>query len=142
VTEKPEARMFTGPKTLDDIHARLEDCWADNGHVPESIRNQVAIAVAEIVANIVEHAAQAGPVLMHMSIEVRDDEVHVSFTDDGSPCPVDPDEANMPDEFADRRRGIPMIRAVLSKLSYHRSPTHNHWRLVSRSFGSGAARPR
>ncbi len=133
--------MLSGPGTFDDIHARLEQCWADNGHGPESIRNQVGVAMVEIVANIGEHAARAGTVLMHMTIQVCDDEVQVSFTDDGSPCPVDPQVANMPDGLADRHRGIPMIRAVLSKLSYHRSPTHNQRRLVSRSFGSGAARP-
>ncbi len=135
VAETPEAGIRSGPETLDDVHARLVDCWSCNRHVPEKIHRQLGIAVAEVVANIVEHAAKDGPVLLQMSIEVSTDRVQVTFTDDGGPCLVDPATAKMPDEFADRGRGIPMMRAVLSKLHYHRSATHNHWRLISRPFG-------
>jgi len=76
-----------------------------------------------------------GPVLVQMSVEVHPDEVHVIFTDDGAPCPTYPETVNMPDELAERGRGIPMMQSVLRKLTYHRSATQNHWRLISRYFG-------
>ena len=134
VIRQPIAGIPTGPKALEYMYARLEDCWVRNRHVPEEIRSQLSIAVGEIVANIVEHAAKDGPVLVQMSVEVRPNEIHVSFTDDGWPCPVDPETVNMPDALAERGRGIPMTRAVLRKLSYHRSATQNHWKLISRHF--------
>ncbi|MGI9124002.1 MAG: ATP-binding protein [Mycobacterium sp.] len=126
--------MSSGHHTLNEVHATLDDCWSSHGHVPESVRMEVAIAVGEIVANIVEHASQGDNIDVTMSIEVLADKVHINLTDDGAACPIDLDSALMPDEFADRGRGIAMVRAVLSKLSYHRSATHNHWRLISRSF--------
>lgn len=126
--------MFTGPRILDDVHATLNECWQSHDHVPESIRAELAIAVGEIVANIIEHAAQDGPIRVEMSIEVLADQVQVSFTDDGIACPVDPETAQMPDAFTDRGRGLAMIRAVVSKLSYRRSGSHNHWKLISRPF--------
>ncbi len=135
MTQKQCCAVLNGAATVDDAHATLRHCWSANNHVPAHIRMQLGIAVAEMVANIVEHAAEGESVRVQMSIEVLADEVHVSFTDDGAPCPVDPSASQMPGEFATRGRGIAMMRAVLGTLSYHRSDTHNHWRLVSRRFG-------
>lgn len=126
--------MFIGRQALADVHAALEDCWKSNSHVPERIRIEVDIAVGEIVANIVEHASRGETVLVQMSIEVLSDHITVNLTDDGIECEVDPGEVHMPDELAKRGRGLAMARLVLSKLSYQRSDTHNHWRLASRSF--------
>ena len=42
---------------------------------------------------------------------------------------------DMPDVFADRGRGLALMRAVLGRLSYQRANNHNHWRLISRPFG-------
>ena len=134
MTRKPEVIVVSGSAAFDDVNGTLDGCWAANNHVPDQIRTQLGIAVGELVANIVEHATQGEPVLVQMSIEVLANEVQISFTDDGIACPVPPEAAHMPDEFADRGRGLAMMRAVLSRLSYHRSDTHNHWRLTSRSF--------
>ena len=134
MTRKPEVIVVSGSTAFDDVNGTLDGCWAANSHVPDPIRTQLGIAVSELVANIIEHAAQGEPVLVQMSIEVLANEVHISVTDDGIACPVPPEAADMPDEFADRGRGLAMMRAVLSSLSYHRSDTHNHWRLTSRSF--------
>ena len=133
-TRKPEVVTITGPETLDDVHATLDGCLSSHNHVPESIRQQLGIAVAEMVANIVEHASQGKPVRVQMSVEVLANQVRISFTDDGIACSVDPEVAQMPDELAHRGRGIAMMRAALGTLSYHRSDTHNHWRLISRPF--------
>jgi serine/threonine-protein kinase RsbW len=135
MTQKPNFVMLTGAATVDDADATLRHCWSAHNHVPGHIRMQLGIAVAELVANIVEHAAEGESARVQMSIEVLANEVHVSFTDDGAPCTVDPSASQMPGEFATRGRGIAMMRAVLGALSYHRSDTHNHWRLISRRFG-------
>lgn len=134
-TRKPEVVVVSGSTVVKDVHATLDSCLTSNNHVPEDIRVQLGIAVGELVANIVEHAAQGEPVMVQMSIEVLANEVHVSFTDDGIPCPVAPESADMPDVFADRGRGLALMQAVLGRLSYQRANNHNHWRLISRPFG-------
>lgn len=126
--------MFIGRQAIADVHAALEECWKSNNHVPERVRIEIDIAVGEIVANIVEHASRGEAVLVQMSIEVLPDQINIDLTDNGIECEVDPAEVHMPDELATRGRGLAMARLVLSKLSYQRSGTHNHWRLASRSF--------
>jgi serine/threonine-protein kinase RsbW len=95
----------------------------------------MGIATAEIGANIVEHAAASRSVCLTMDVTVFPDRVRVEFTDDGDPVPVPVDLAavQMPDEFAQRGRGLALAQAVLDDLTYRR--THlNHWTLVSKPF--------
>lgn len=96
----------------------------------------MGIATAEIGANIVEHAGPGRPISLTMYVTVFSDRMRVEFTDNGDPVPVpvDLDAVEMPDEMAERGRGLALARGVLEELSYHR--THlNHWTLVSNPFG-------
>ena len=134
----PESRVLdapVGPGTLSEIDAALQRTWLAYPHVPQSIRMHMGIATAEIGANIVEHCAVVRPVNMTMDIAVLSDRVRVEFVDDGGPLPVpfDLQSVQMPDEMAERGRGLALARAVLDELIYHR--THlNHWTLVSKGF--------
>ncbi len=124
----------TGPATLDEIGTILERMWSLHPHVPNSVRTQVAIAVGEIGANIVEHAARGGPVRLRMEVLVSPEEVRVAFLDDGPPAQTQiaaPPE--MPDEMAEGGRGLALAHAVLDRLLYHRQ-MFNHWILVSKRF--------
>ena len=67
----------------------LEEMWSVHDHVPSSVRTQVSIAVGEIGANIIEHAAQHRPVRLRMEVLVSPQEVRVAFLDDGPPAGVD-----------------------------------------------------
>jgi serine/threonine-protein kinase RsbW len=124
----------TGPATLDEIGTILERMWSLHPHVPDSVRTQVAIAVGEIGANIVEHAARGGPVRLRMEVLVSLEEVRVAFLDDGPSAQMQiaaPPE--MPDEMAESGRGLALAHAVLDRLWYHRQ-MFNHWILVSKRF--------
>ena len=124
----------TGPATLDEIGTILERMWSLHPHVPDSVRTQVAIAVGEIGANIVEHAARGGPVRLRMEVLVSPEEVRVAFLDDGPSAQMQiaaPPE--MPDEMAESGRGLALAHAVLDRLWYHRQ-MFNHWILVSKRF--------
>lgn len=123
----------TGAETLDVIGGMLEELWFSNDHVPDSVRTEMAIAVAEISANIIEHAAKECPVRLHMEVRVLPDKVTVSFVDDGPPAKVDVSSAVMPDKTAESGRGLALAQAVLDRLHYRRSAV-NHWTLVSRQF--------
>jgi serine/threonine-protein kinase RsbW len=123
----------TGSATLDQIGTMLEDMWSVHDHVPSSVRTQVSIAVGEIGANIIEHAAQHRPVRLRMEVLVSPEEVRVAFLDDGPPAQVNLASATMPDPMAECGRGLPLAHAVLDRLIYHRNK-FNHWILVSKPF--------
>ena len=121
----------TGSATLDQIETMLEGMWVTHAHVPEAIRTQIGIAVSEIGANIIEHAADGRPVKLRMEVLVLPDEVRVAFLDDGPPAEVDLASPVMPDDMAERGRGLAMAHSVLDRLLYQRNQ-FNHWILLRR----------
>ena len=123
----------TGVETLDEIGTLLERLWFSHDHVPDAVRTEMEIAVGEISANIIEHAAKDGPVRLRMEVHVLADKIQVSFVDDGPPAEVSVSAAVMPDHMAESGRGLPLARTVLDRLHYRRSFV-NHWTLVSRQF--------
>lgn len=124
-----------GPHVLDEVHDALDRSWVRHGEVPGSIRISMATAVAEISANILQHASDGMPVPLRMEIMVRPHRVTVILSDEGKPAAVDVDAVNMPGERAKQGRGLALASAVLGALSYRRDETCNHWTLVSRRFG-------
>ena len=99
--------------------------------MPSEVRVEVGIAAGEIAANILEHGC-AGE--LQMEIAVFSNEVHVEFTDGGNPAEVDLFRIRMPDETAERGRGLALAQSALRLLAYFRDELGNHWRLVSRAF--------
>ena len=135
---KPEPvvlETITGPDTLDEIQRCLDEFWTAHTGVPQAIRTQVVTAVAEVGANIIEHAAKSGPVPIRMELRLMPGAVHIDFNDQGIPADVDLDTCSMPIEIAERGRGLPLTQAVLDHVSYQRDDTGNHWTLVSKRFG-------
>lgn len=122
-----------GPGALGDIETALERTWSAHPNVPTTVRMHMAIAAGEIGANICEHAAASRPVRIWMDVRVLPSQVHVEFTDDGDPVHVDLAAVTMPDDTAERGRGLALAQAVLEQLSYRRAEL-NHWILVSKHF--------
>ena len=60
----------------------------------------------------------------------------VEFTDNGGPLRVDLNAVSLPDDMAERGRGLPLAKAVLDRLIYQRD-VMNHWTLVSKHFEPG-----
>lgn len=136
----PILRAASGPEALTAIVDAVKAEWSRHTWVPAPIRDQVEIAVAEIAANIVEHTGRFPAATVEMEMKVLNDRVEVTFTDTGDPADVDVDGAQMPDELAERGRGLAMARALLDRLSYTRSELGNQWTLVSRAFLESAER--
>lgn len=134
---QPDTRVLqtaAGPDALNDIATGLQRVWTAHPHVPPGVRMHLEIAAGEIGANIIEHAAAGRPVWMTMDVAVFADHVRVEFTDDGDPVDVDINAATLPDEMAERGRGLALARSVLAELAYQRRDV-NHWILVSKPFG-------
>ena len=133
---RPEARFLettASPHALEEIQTALERAWSVNSQVPDAVRMHMGIAAGEIGANIVEHAAPNRSVRMWMDVEMLPGRVRVEFTDDGDPVQIDLSAVCMPDDMAERGRGLALARAVPEELTYRRAE-FNHWMLVSNRF--------
>ncbi len=123
----------TGSGTLNDISGVLDRIWSAHSHVPHAVRLQIGIAVHEIGSNIVKHASRGRSVRLRMAVDVRRDEVEVTFTDDGPPVAVDLGAVSMPHEMAEGGRGLALAQATLGRLNYGRDMV-NRWTLISKRF--------
>lgn len=122
-----------GPGALGEIETALENTWSAHPNVPMIVRMHMGIAAGEIAANIIEHASRSRPVRIWMDVDVLPMQVRVEFTDDGDPADIDLTAVSMPDDTAERGRGLALAQAVLAQLSYRRTE-FNHWVLVSKHF--------
>lgn len=132
----PEARQLetrAGPDALAEFEGVLAETWTVHPHVPDPVRVQMGIATGEIGANIIEHAAAGQPVRIIMEIAVLPNQVWVKFTDEGMPMLIDLSAVSLPDDMAERGRGLALAQAVLEQLTYERN-AENHWTLVSKPF--------
>ncbi|MGV1006799.1 MAG: ATP-binding protein [Candidatus Nanopelagicales bacterium] len=127
--------IVAGPWALGEVQGALDDFWARHDEVPARVRLEVEIAATEIAANILEHCRA---ISVWMELWVLPGEVHVTFTDRGGPVAVDLNSVCMPDESAERGRGLALAQAALGLLSYFRDEVGNHWELVSKAFSNNA----
>jgi serine/threonine-protein kinase RsbW len=128
-------RSVASPNLLKLAESELERAWAAAAKVPETVRRQVSIAAAEVLANIVEHGRRGGrPANVEVEISVVDRQLQIGVTDDGDVPDIDLDLVQMPDWDAERGRGLAMAKAVLADLTYRRVGASNVWTLVSKPF--------
>ena len=132
----PTIRAVAAPDSLERIDRLLEAVWHANPHVPRPVRIHLAIAVGEISTNIVKHATKALDRAVHLQmwVLVRDDDVLVTFADDGVAVTAELLSREMPPDLDESGRGIPLARATLSRLDYRRTGEVNVWTLVSERF--------
>jgi serine/threonine-protein kinase RsbW len=120
------------PDSLEAVPALVAALWADRPGTPDRARLRFEIAVAEVAANIVEHAG-AGRHGVTLSLRLAGDAeaVHAEFEDDGGPADVDLDSSRaMAPEDAERGRGLPMTLAAVDRLTYERRDGTNRWSLA------------
>lgn len=126
-----DVEIAAGPETLNEVETALDAFWAEHDQVAASVQMEVGISAAELAANIVEHGNAAS---IRMRINLSPCQVHVDFIDDGGPVEVDLGSVVMPGEFAERGRGLAMVKDATSRLSYERQQVGNRWTFVSKEF--------
>jgi serine/threonine-protein kinase RsbW len=131
-------RVPARPEALEQVHALLARLWAQAPGMPVDCRTRFETAVAEVAANVVEHAAAGpAPVQLVLRLSARDGGVLARFEDDGRPAPVDLGAARLPGEDAESGRGLWLARATADELTYTRDGGLNSWSVaVVRPGGS------
>ena len=137
MASEPVARRLAicaRPQCLERVHELLTALWLDTPHVAAADRIAFETAVAEVAANIVEHAGAGAQVELDLVVAAHDDRMEACFRDTGRAADVDVASAEMPDDLAETGRGLPLARAA-ADVSYERAGAVNRWR-VTRRLGS------
>lgn len=116
------------PGCLDAVHDLIA-AVARDAQVSEDVRIRFETAAMEILANIIEHGAAEQPVLLSLTVAVRDRWLRGEFSDDAPPAMLDPEMFEMPDPLADRGRGLAIATHLLDQFQYLRENDRNVWRL-------------
>jgi serine/threonine-protein kinase RsbW len=132
--ESAVVETVTGPGTLDEIHQALDAFWLAHSGVPDEVRMRMAIAAAEIGANIIEHSGGSHGVRMRMEARALPHTVEIVFVDHGPEVSIDLPDLSFPDEMCERSRGLALAHSVLAELSYLRCGATNRWTLLSHEF--------
>jgi serine/threonine-protein kinase RsbW len=122
---------FAQPETVERVHQLLSELLTA-APVDDMDAMQFELALAEIAANIIEHATKAdgGQVSLRVELEVRPDSLYANLSDDGEQARVDLKSVELPDELSERGRGLAIALTVLDELSYRRAGHRNQWTLV------------
>lgn len=122
-------------EALGEMHGALDRFWtnADATAFPppsDRWRLEFATALAEIVANVLRHAAPTRPV--ELRLDLTRGCVKASIRDDGRAyVPRDPPPPLSMTDLPEGGYGLALARAALDDLNYERRPDGtNHWQLV------------
>lgn len=136
MTEVIARRGFHGPsneEAIEAIHNELDALWDDASFVPDMDRMTFATAVIEAAANIVQHALPVAdkPVEIDVDISVRPTRLvaRVSAFNAREPFANDM-QASMPDSDAESGRGLALIEALVTTVTFERQDGTNTWILT------------
>jgi serine/threonine-protein kinase RsbW len=126
--------LCASPECLEKVHGLLEQLWDGRSGVDLAERMRFELAVAEVAANIVEHAAGAGrdPVDLNLRLTAYDDRVEARFRDTGQEATVDVGDASLPADDAEAGRGLAIALAAVDEVTYQRDGDVNCWLVVLR----------
>jgi serine/threonine-protein kinase RsbW len=114
---------------LDLVHDALARFWQISRPVPdEEWRMRFELAVAEVAANVIEHAR---PTVMSLRLSVEAGFAAAVFTYTG-PGWTDLPATGLPDPMAERGRGLYLARTGVDEVAYQRSGMTVSWRLLKR----------
>ncbi|MBX9718374.1 MAG: SpoIIE family protein phosphatase [Microbacteriaceae bacterium] len=134
-------RLHCPPDTVDTLQDLLATVWAQTPQLDSADRMAAELSIVELAANVMEHANNGEPVSFTISIVVYDDRIEATVTDEGVVDHVDLRDRAMPDQYAERGRGLPIMQALSDSVEHRRIEGFNHWTVV-RGRRHGGAPPR
>lgn len=132
VLHRRSLRQVAAPEAIDAVHGQLDTLWEEASFVPDMDRMTFATAVIEAASNVVQHAvsASAEPVELGVEICVEQSSLEARVSAHGAVPPGQLDAgANMPDDDAESGRGLALIRALVTTVTFSRQEGTNIWTL-------------
>jgi len=126
-------RQEAVPEAIEAVHAELDAIWSDAPFVPEMDRMRFTTAVIEAATNVVQHAVPetARPVELGVEVTVTPAALTAGVSAYGAVKPGDVDGgAAMPGEEAESGRGLALIRALVTTVTFRREDGTNTWVLT------------
>ena len=127
------------PEAIDAVHTELDAVWEDASFVPDLDRMTFTTAVIEAASNVVQHAVpeSAAPVELGVDICIREASLRARVSAFGAASPdIDNVEHGMPDDEAESGRGMALIRALVTTVTFLRQDGTNCWVLSRDSTGA------
>ena len=124
------------PEVLDGVHALLAALWREAGHVDEARRDRFGTAVAELVANVVEHGAGlpgGPPPRLALTLSADGRGLTAMLVDDGAAVPDASGTGRAVDLLAESGRGLLLVHLVADTVDYERRDGANRWELLVRT---------
>lgn len=132
MTEILASRTFRGPAAEDAIeavHNDLDSLWLDVPFVNDMDQMTFTTAVIESASNIVQHAEPTGERDVELGVEttVRPALLQARVSAYYAKPPFGPMEPAIPGEDAESGRGLALIEALVTTVTFERQDGTNTW---------------
>lgn len=124
------------PEAIEAVHTHLDALWQDTPFVEEVDRMRFATAVMETACNVLQHAVPELPestfsVELGVDLYVNETSLTAKVSALGAADPafggIDP---QMPDGDAESGRGLALIKALVTTVTFIRQDGINTWNLT------------
>lgn len=122
-------RRAAHPACLADLHELVARAGVEHPEVSPTDFMLLEVAVIEVAGNVVKHARGTASVTFAFELRVLPDALDVRIEDDGTEFTGEL-AAQMPDEYDESGRGLPIARELLHEFTYERDGALNRWRLL------------
>ncbi|SDL42469.1 ATP-binding protein [Tessaracoccus oleiagri] len=113
---------------LEEVLDALDRLWDEAPPGADEHRYLFALAVSEILTNVIQH--NPGPSFaLRVELGMGGDALHATIDDGAPPAEVAIEGAGMPDVDSESGRGLALAEAVLDELRHERTASGNRWTL-------------
>ena len=139
MTEVLAQRSFRGladVESIDSVHNELDGLWEDAPLVQAVDQITFTTAVIESASNIVQHAQPATaqkPVELGVDISVQPTLLQARVSAFYAKPPFGPMEPGTPDDDSESGRGLALIQALVTTVTFERQDGTNTWVLTRTS---------
>lgn len=132
-------RSFRGLATddaIESVHNELDGLWLDAPFVQDVDQMTFTTAVIESASNIVQHAQPAKtqkPVELGVDISVQPTLLQARVSAFNAKPPFGPMEPGTPDDDSESGRGLALIQALVTTVTFERQDGTNTWVLTRTS---------
>ena len=137
MTDVLARRSFRGLSTadaIDSVHNELDGLWQDAPFVQDVDQMTFTTAVIEAASNIVQHAepATAVPVELGVDISVQPTLLRARVSAFHAKPPFGPMDPGTPEVDSESGRGLALIQALVTTVTFQRQDGTNTW-ILSRT---------